>query len=753
MANYKIGVDFEANGSKAISAINQVSQAMQNLQNQVGMSSRGTQSSVDTLTLSLRKLSGAFAGYLSASALGGFIVDSLKASATLEQMAISFQVFTGSAKVAGELMAQFKEQAIKSPMQFQDIVQGGKVLMNYGITAQQVIPITKMLGDISGGNADRFNRLALAFGQVNGAGRLMGQELRQMINAGFNPLQAISLKTGESMSSLTKRMRDGQISVREVGQAFVYATSEGGLFYKNSELQASTLGGKWAKFAETMYFSMAEVGKSIANALNIGDLLDYASNKIQGLVDSFKNLNDEVGKNESWSKLGKVIIDFGDIALRNLGDTLNTVKNSLGDILTFVFNVIDGIKILSKDLADLTKNVPILGRVAGALSNMVGVVRGQEAKTGEQSRVPVMPQAPMKNVNPFQKFLDSLNNKPSGLDSEDKMTKAEKAKLDKLIAQSKSGYTELENLFRSYQKTKLEIFDEEAKKELDILRKYGLDVRKVEKSQYKLRQELASQELFKLSSIVNKGFSTEGLKRSLKEMVDNTKDGFAQLRATMEGSIAKYREQNPFRYIQDDLAISAGFTQEQLANQKDAMQRFGAEFYQAQIGLSTTLASGFSEIIGSILAGGMSIEETFGNLGKLFLGAFGDFLITVGQSAIKAGVVKLGIEEALKGLFTGGGALIGFGMAAVGIGTAMKSLGEKASSAMTSIAQSRGSSNSARSNSNYARATGSSYSSGTMTYPTQSIRLAIDLTGAITASPTGYNINKSLETVLRVTGR
>lgn len=753
MANYKIGVDFEANGSKAISAINQVSQAMQNLQNQVGISSRGTQSSVDNLTLSLRNLSSAFAGYLSARALGGFIVDSLKATATLEQMAISFQVFTGSAKVAGELMAQFKEQAIKSPMQFQDIVQGGKVLMNYGITAQQVIPITKMLGDISGGNADRFNRLALAFGQVNGAGRLMGQELRQMINAGFNPLQAISLRTGESMSSLTKRMHDGQISVREVGQAFVYATTEGGLFYKNAELQANSLGGKWSKFAETMYFAMAEVGKSIAKALNIGDLIDYVSGKLTGLVDSFKKVNDEVNANSGWSKLGKTIIDLGDVALRNLGSTLNNIKNAFSSVLSVIFNIIDGIKIMSKGLADFTKNVPILGKITGALSNYLGVVEGNVAKTADKSKVSVMPLAPMKKKDPFKDFLDSLNNKPSGLDSEDKMTKAEKAKLDKLIAQSKSGYTELENLFRSYTKTKLEIFDEEAKKELDALRKHGLDTSKVEKSQYKIRQEIASLELFKLSTIVNKGFSIEGLKKSLKEMVDNTKDGFAQLRTAMDSSIAKYRENNPFKYIQDDLAISAGFTNEQLANQKDAMQRFGAEFYQAQIGLSTTLANGFSEIIGSILAGGMSIEETFGNLGKLFLGAFGDFLITVGQSAIKAGIVKLGIEEALKGLFTGGGALIGFGMAAVGIGTAMKSLGEKASTAMSSIAQSRGSSSSAKSNANYARATGSSYSSGTMAYPTQSIRLAIDLTGAITASPTGYNINKSLETVLRVTGR
>lgn len=125
-----------------------------------------------------------------------------KSAAQMEQISVSFEVFTGSAETAKNMLAQLKDQALKSPMQFQDITKGAQTLLGYGLTAEQVIPITRMLGDISGGNADKFNRLSLAFGQVNASGRLMGQEVRQMINAGFNPLQSISEKTGESMLSL-----------------------------------------------------------------------------------------------------------------------------------------------------------------------------------------------------------------------------------------------------------------------------------------------------------------------------------------------------------------------------------------------------------------------------------------------------------------------------------------------------------------------------------------------------------------------
>ncbi|MDY3536382.1 tape measure protein, partial [Riemerella anatipestifer] len=75
-----------------------------------------------------------------------------------------------------------------------------------GIKDADVLPIMQQLGDISMGDANKLGSLSLAFAQINGKGKLAGQELLQLINAGFNPLQVLSEKTGESMESLTKRM-------------------------------------------------------------------------------------------------------------------------------------------------------------------------------------------------------------------------------------------------------------------------------------------------------------------------------------------------------------------------------------------------------------------------------------------------------------------------------------------------------------------------------------------------------------------
>ena len=215
----------------------------------------------------------------------------LQTSAQMEQISVSFEVFTGSAETAKEMLGQLKDQAIKSPMQFQDITKGAQTLLGYGLTASQVIPITKMLGDVSGGNADKFSRLSLAFGQVNAAGRLMGQEVRQMINAGFNPLQAIADKTGVSMAVLTKKMHDGQISVKDVGDAFIYATSEGGRFFGMADRQSQTLQGSFNKLQESVKFALGEIGDSLNTKLAINETLQKFSAFLTELKNKFVSFN------------------------------------------------------------------------------------------------------------------------------------------------------------------------------------------------------------------------------------------------------------------------------------------------------------------------------------------------------------------------------------------------------------------------------------------------------------------------------
>src|SRR5690606_1359574 len=161
-----------------------------------------------------------------------------------EQASAAFEVLTGSVNNARVMMQQVRDFSDVSPLTFSGAQAAAKQMLAFNIPVQDVARNLKMLGDISGGNQQRFDMLTLAFSQMSAAGRMMGQDLLQMINAGFNPLQEISRKTGESLVDLKKRMEDGKISSQEITDAFVSATSEGGRFHGLTERLAQTMGGK-----------------------------------------------------------------------------------------------------------------------------------------------------------------------------------------------------------------------------------------------------------------------------------------------------------------------------------------------------------------------------------------------------------------------------------------------------------------------------------------------------------------------------
>lgn len=151
-------------------------------------------------------------------------------SLELERAQKQFEVFTGSAQVANRLTKQLRAFGRETPLTFEGGAQAVKTLLQYGVAQDVVIDRMRRLADISGGSLESLQRLSLAFGQITANGRLQGQELRQLVEAGFNPLQSISKRTGESMEVLRKRMADGNLGIDEMTQALVDATSEGGRF-------------------------------------------------------------------------------------------------------------------------------------------------------------------------------------------------------------------------------------------------------------------------------------------------------------------------------------------------------------------------------------------------------------------------------------------------------------------------------------------------------------------------------------------
>lgn len=127
-----------------------------------------------------------------------------------------------------------------------ELQDAAKMMLSFGIAQDRIMPNIKALGDIAMGDRNKLNSLTLAFSQMTASGRLMGQDLLQMINAGFNPLSEISRKTGKSIGVLKEEMEKGKISAEMVTQAFYSATQAGGQFHGMTEKMGQTAAGKWS---------------------------------------------------------------------------------------------------------------------------------------------------------------------------------------------------------------------------------------------------------------------------------------------------------------------------------------------------------------------------------------------------------------------------------------------------------------------------------------------------------------------------
>ncbi len=162
--------------------------------------------------------------------------------------------------IAGQLIPQIKELAKISPLTMSDMVGAEKMMLGFNIQAEDTIKYLKAISDISMGESSKFNSLTLAFSQMSAAGKLMGQDLNQMINAGFNPLQIISEKTGKSIATLKDEMSKGAVSAEMVQQAFIDATSAGGKFYNMSENASKTINGQLSMMQDALDSVFNELG-------------------------------------------------------------------------------------------------------------------------------------------------------------------------------------------------------------------------------------------------------------------------------------------------------------------------------------------------------------------------------------------------------------------------------------------------------------------------------------------------------------
>ena len=278
------------------------------------------------------KLAFAAIAAAAAAALGVLAKIGVSYNAQMEEYTTNFTTLLGSQEAAIKRVEELRVMAAKTPFGMEDLAKAEQTLLSFGIASDKTATILQQLGDISMGNKERFQALSLAFSQMSSAGRLMGQDLLQMINAGFNPLQELSVMTGKSMAELKAEMEKGAISADMVAEAFAHATAEGGKFFNGMENASKTLSGQWATLKDDTRAVIGDMFKPFTDILS--------SQTLPQLILLVKQFSDTIASPAIQAALTNLATGLGNFAVFGL-KLASAVLPPLVSILGVVVNNLD----------------------------------------------------------------------------------------------------------------------------------------------------------------------------------------------------------------------------------------------------------------------------------------------------------------------------------------------------------------------------------------------------------------------------
>lgn len=306
------------------------------------------------------------------AALGAGVVAGVKYNASIESYQTSFEVMTGSAEKAAEVIDKLKKVGAETPFELPELADTTQLLMNYGFSADEAMDKMMMLGDISQGSAEKMSRIATAYGQMSSAGKVSLEDVKQMIEAGFNPLQEISESTGESMASLYDRISKGTISVDEITASMQRATSEGGKYFQSMEKQSQTFSGLISTLKDNAQQLLGEVVKPIYDGLT-ESLLPAAISAIEQLTQGFE----ENGVSGMIQAAGNIVNGLFTGIMENAPLLISTGMELLNQFLLGIATGIPallakGFEIVTQLILGILQNLPqLITQGAAVITNFV----------------------------------------------------------------------------------------------------------------------------------------------------------------------------------------------------------------------------------------------------------------------------------------------------------------------------------------------------------------------------------------------
>jgi len=318
----------------------------------------------------------------------------LKAFSEIEDAAAAFEPLMGGAKGAADLVDALNETAATTPFQFSQLSEVAKLFLpSVNGNIEQTIKYTRMLGDATGGNAEKFKSASVAMAKLMMTEKATQEHLGSFVIAGIPVYKELGDMLGVSTQKIVKMTRQGNITSATMTKLFEKMTSKGGIFYRGMDIASGTLTGKISTLKDNLKLLAAGIGKVLNPVAK--KLTDYLIGLVQQGREWIK-ANEGLIRSKFMSFVNKVPMYFRSIVnagklvikiIKGIAHTIDTLNISPIEKLSAL------IKGLSKDSEETSVQVSNLGSVinvqfADALRSItkftdaIGITNSDVEKTG-----------------------------------------------------------------------------------------------------------------------------------------------------------------------------------------------------------------------------------------------------------------------------------------------------------------------------------------------------------------------------------
>lgn len=214
-----------------------------------------------------------------------FSKSSLAAYSEFESVRTNLQIVLGDMELAASTFEELKELGAKTPFSVTGLTDAATQLVQTGTAVEDLTETLRLLGDVSGGSQEKFNRIVQNYTQIQSVGKTTAMDIRQFAMAGL-PIY----------EELEKLGVQGNATAEEINAAFKSMAGEGGKFFNGMAIQSETMAGKVSTLKDTWQEFQATFAENTGLGQAWKNVLDAITKALENQIDVLSG--DQLERNE-----------------------------------------------------------------------------------------------------------------------------------------------------------------------------------------------------------------------------------------------------------------------------------------------------------------------------------------------------------------------------------------------------------------------------------------------------------------------